>query len=247
MSERLVEPSTAPGRVVVAGGGPAGLKAAEVAARRGHEVILLEKSKRLGGQVRLAALQPEHSSVGEVTSYLEAAVADLKVDVRLGTEATAEAIVGLKPDTVIVATGSEPNLPRTPDEAVARSRALGRQVLPEIEGLDRPFVVSSDEVLSGAANAFRPCRGHRQQRPLGGRRNSRIPGRRGMSRDGYRLSCPGGREHRGRGAHPVPSPRRHQGDKAPAGDATRRCRKGLRTGSRPCSATPTPSAGRGTS
>ena len=150
MSERLVEPSTAPGRVVVAGGGPAGLKAAEVAARRGHEVILLEKSKRLGGQVRLAALQPEHSSIGEVTSYLEAAVADLKVDVRLRTEATAEAIVGLKPDTVIVAIGSEPNLPRTPDEAVTRSRELGRQVLPEIEGLDQPFVVSSDEVLSGA-------------------------------------------------------------------------------------------------
>lgn len=149
MSERLVGRAAAVRHVVIAGGGPAGLKAAEIAARRGHRVTLIERARALGGQVNLAALQPEHASIGEVTAYLEAAIADLGVAVRLGTPATAEAIAALEPDVVVVATGSEPNLPAGPGDATRMSRALGRQVLPDIEGLDRDFVVSGDQVLSG--------------------------------------------------------------------------------------------------
>ncbi|TCL68374.1 FAD-dependent oxidoreductase [Rhizobium sp. BK251] len=149
MSERLVRKAETSRHVVIAGGGPAGLKVAEIAARRGHRVSLLEKARRLGGQVNLASLQPEHASIGEVTSYLEAAVADLGVEVHLGAPATPESILALSPDVVVVATGSEPNLPIGPDDASEASRALGRQILPEIEGLDRDCVVSSDQVLSG--------------------------------------------------------------------------------------------------
>ncbi|MDB5522305.1 MAG: NemA [Rhizobium sp.] len=149
MSERLVGRADRSRHIVIAGGGPAGLKVAEIAARRGHRVTLLEKSRRLGGQVNLAALQPGHSAIGEVTSYLEAAVADLGVTVKLGTAATAESLAALLPDIIIVATGSEPNLPSGLDGATENSRALGRQILPEIDGLDLDFVVSGDQVLSG--------------------------------------------------------------------------------------------------
>jgi 2,4-dienoyl-CoA reductase-like NADH-dependent reductase (Old Yellow Enzyme family) len=150
MSERLVTVAARKRRVVVAGGGPAGLKVAEIAARRGHAVTLLERTSRLGGQVNLAAQQPEHANIGEVTSYLEAAIADLGVTVKLSTPASVETVAGFESDVIVVATGSEPNLPNRNTDSSAKSRALGRQVLPEIEGLDLAHVVSSDEVLSGA-------------------------------------------------------------------------------------------------
>lgn len=150
MSERLVEVAPERRHVVIAGGGPAGLKAAEIAARRGHRVTLFERAKRLGGLINLAALQPEHAMIGEVTSYLEAVVRNHGVDIRLGSEATPAAMRSLDPDIVVVATGSAPNLPGTDSAGSARSRALGRQVLPEIDGLDRKNVVSCDQVLSGA-------------------------------------------------------------------------------------------------
>ena len=149
MSERLVEVASKPRHVVIAGGGPAGLKVAEIAARRGHRVTLLERSSMLGGQVRLAALQPEHAAIGEVTAYLEAAIVDRGVAVMMGVEATPETLLALAPDVVVVATGSEPNLPLCTDGDTAISRRLGRQVRPDIEGLDRACVVSSDQVLAG--------------------------------------------------------------------------------------------------
>jgi 2,4-dienoyl-CoA reductase-like NADH-dependent reductase (Old Yellow Enzyme family) len=152
MSERLVAVAPRRRRVVVAGGGPAGLKAAEIAARRAHDVILFERTRRLGGLVNLAAVQPEHASVAEVTSYLEAAVRDRGVDVRLGEAATLEGLRALSPDVVVVATGSSPNLPRSLDPDTRMSTDLGRQVLPEIDGLDGDNVVSADDVLSGAAS-----------------------------------------------------------------------------------------------
>lgn len=149
-SERFVSVAPHRLRVVVAGGGPAGLKTAEIASRRGHEVILFERSKRLGGLVNLAAAQPEHAAVGEVTSHLEAAVSEHAVTIRLGEAATTETIKACNPDIVIVATGSDPNLPNSRDADSMLSRELGRQVLPDIEGLDGGNVVSCDQVLSGA-------------------------------------------------------------------------------------------------
>jgi 2,4-dienoyl-CoA reductase-like NADH-dependent reductase (Old Yellow Enzyme family) len=136
-------------KVVVVGGGPAGLKVAEIAARRGHRVTVLERAGRLGGQVALAARQPEHAIIGAVTDHLEAMLRHLGVSVRTGVEATPELLAAEKPDHVVIATGSEPNLPagrKEPSIAVE----LGRQVLPAIPGLDLPFVHSSDDVMSGA-------------------------------------------------------------------------------------------------
>ena len=70
LNERLIARADTARQVVVVGGGPAGLKVAEIAAKRGHKVTLLERLMRLGGQVRLAAKQPEHAIIGEVTRIL---------------------------------------------------------------------------------------------------------------------------------------------------------------------------------
>ncbi len=96
MSERLITVAPKRKRIVVAGGGPAGLKVAEVAARRGHHVTLLERANRLGGQVLLAAVQPEHDTIGEVTAYLEAVTVELGVTIKVGTEATVEFNTGAR-------------------------------------------------------------------------------------------------------------------------------------------------------
>jgi 2,4-dienoyl-CoA reductase-like NADH-dependent reductase (Old Yellow Enzyme family) len=95
-------------RVVVVGGGPAGLKAAEVAARCGHEVTLLEKRPELGGQLRLAASVKGRSEIAGVYTYLEGQLERLDVDVRLGTDAATPDVLALDPDAVIVASGSAP-------------------------------------------------------------------------------------------------------------------------------------------
>lgn len=151
VNERLLAPVAKRSNIVVVGGGPAGLKVAETAARRGHRVTLFERNRALGGQLLLAEKQPEHANVAEVTSYLEIVADEAGVDIRRGHTATLDDINALSPDAVIVATGSEPNLPRTPTDDVSLSQKLGRQVLPDIPGLDRDFVVSGDDVLAGSA------------------------------------------------------------------------------------------------
>jgi 2,4-dienoyl-CoA reductase-like NADH-dependent reductase (Old Yellow Enzyme family) len=95
-------------RVVVVGGGPAGLKAAEVASRRGHEVILLEASDRLGGQVNVAARAPYRAELAKAFQWLERQVHTLGVDVRLGSEVAEHDVLALEPDRVVMATGSRP-------------------------------------------------------------------------------------------------------------------------------------------
>jgi 2,4-dienoyl-CoA reductase-like NADH-dependent reductase (Old Yellow Enzyme family) len=143
-----IRPATQRKKVAVIGGGPAGLKTAEMAARRGHDVTIIERDERLGGQVTLAARQPEHTIIAGVTNHLEAMVRHLGVTVRTGVEATPELIAQEKPDHIVIATGSEPNLPGTA-EANSPAIDLGRQVLPAVPGLDLPFVHSSDDVMSG--------------------------------------------------------------------------------------------------
>lgn len=103
-------PSDDPQKVFVAGGGVAGCEAAIVAAMRGHEVTLFEKSDRLGGQW-LAASAP--IAKGEFTTFViwqKKRLADLGVKICLDTELTVDIIREGAPDTVIIATGSTPNL-----------------------------------------------------------------------------------------------------------------------------------------
>jgi NADPH-dependent 2,4-dienoyl-CoA reductase/sulfur reductase-like enzyme len=95
-------------RVVVVGGGPAGLEAARVAALRGHQVTVLERGRRLGGQIRIAERAPQRAELGQIADWLEGQCAKGGVEIRLGVEATPESVLALEPDVAIVATGARP-------------------------------------------------------------------------------------------------------------------------------------------
>ncbi len=100
-------------KVVVIGGGPAGMEAARVASLRGHDVTLVEKTSRLGGLVPLAGLIKglELEDLPSLVRWFSRELHQHGVRVELGKEATAETIRALKPDTVILATGGVLNSP----------------------------------------------------------------------------------------------------------------------------------------
>ena len=95
------------------------MECAWVAATRGHEVILLERGRMLGGQVRDAARAPGRAELAQIIEFLEGRCAAAGVDIRLETRATPESVAALKPEVVIVATGSRlpaGHLPRSGPE-----------------------------------------------------------------------------------------------------------------------------------
>lgn len=98
-------------KVMVIGGGPAGLETARVAAARGHTVSLFEKGSGLGGLVQIAAKAPGRVDMTEVARYYTFQMKLLGVDVHLGTEVTPEIALAMSPDVVVVATGSFPRIP----------------------------------------------------------------------------------------------------------------------------------------
>jgi 2,4-dienoyl-CoA reductase (NADPH2) len=112
----LVEAASKRKKVVVVGGGPAGMEAARVAALRGHDVILFEKLSRLGGLLPLAAMVKglEVEDLPAITRYLKGQMTKLGVKIRLGQEATAALIEEMKPDVLILATGGVAALPEIP-------------------------------------------------------------------------------------------------------------------------------------
>lgn len=119
-------------RVVVAGGGPAGLHAARFLGMSGQRVILLEASERLGGQLRY--LERAAAEYGALADWLERELDRLGVETRTGTPAAASGIAALEPDAVVVATGAEGGRPAARMENVSRSLPL----LNLFQALERP-------------------------------------------------------------------------------------------------------------
>ena len=106
--EAEIVPAEVQKKVLVIGGGPGGMYAAMMCAKRGHDVILLEKNKELGGHFLVASYPP---AKGEITPAIRSLIVRCReagVDIRLGVTVTPELVGELKPDAVIVATGSVP-------------------------------------------------------------------------------------------------------------------------------------------
>ena len=99
-------PAARAGRVVVVGGGVAGLEAARGAASRGHHVVVLERRAVLGGRARLALARPGRRRWSLYLDWLEAELADAGVELRLGIDADADTVLAEQPDAVVLATGS---------------------------------------------------------------------------------------------------------------------------------------------
>ncbi|MCP2053760.1 UNVERIFIED_ORG: NADPH-dependent 2,4-dienoyl-CoA reductase/sulfur reductase-like enzyme [Pseudomonas fluorescens] len=106
-----LQPTLKRRRIMVVGGGPAGMKAAAVAAQRGHDVTLFEASAQLGGQVLLAQLLPRRSEFGGASTNLQREMTLAGVRVVRNTRVDRALVVLERPDHVIIATGAEPYWP----------------------------------------------------------------------------------------------------------------------------------------
>ncbi len=129
-----------PRKVLVVGGGPGGMKAASVAAERGHNVTLCERTSRLGGQVLLAQLLPGRSEFGQIIDNLSHEMDLAGVDIQLNTIVTKGDVENSDFDVVIIATGATPF---HPDED------LTMEISEEIQAVDA-WQVLRDEVRTGS-------------------------------------------------------------------------------------------------
>lgn len=141
--DRLVK-AAIPRRVLVVGGGPAGMEAARVAALRGHRVTLAEASAVLGGALLAAARAPTRHVMKDFTTWLEQEIYRLGVQVRLSTYVEAEDVIAESWDAVIVATGSTPRM-----DGVQISNPTE-----PIVGMEQPHVISSTDLVMGARSSL---------------------------------------------------------------------------------------------
>ena len=128
-----IAPAETPKRVMVVGGGPGGMKAAAVAAARGHRVALYEQAPRLGGQALLAQLLPERAEFGGIVTNLERELQLAGVEVHKRSEVTRDLVDRESPDVVVLATGARPRIPM-------------------LERAEEAHVVDSWQVIRGEAN-----------------------------------------------------------------------------------------------
>ncbi|MEM3759882.1 MAG: FAD-dependent oxidoreductase [Candidatus Bathyarchaeia archaeon] len=138
--EVAIKPANNPKRVLIVGGGPAGLEVARVTALRGHDVTLFEKKDELGGQLRLAAVPPYKKEIGDLLKYLVRQILKLGVKIKLREEVTAGSVFNEKFDVLVIATGALPVVPRIPgvhrknvitawDVLEGRPKVLGEKIV----------------------------------------------------------------------------------------------------------------------
>ncbi len=108
--DRVITPSDHKKKVVIVGGGLAGMEAARVAKMKGHDVVLFEKDARLGGQLNIASVPPRKSEMNRAVHYFTNEMKVLDVDVRLNQEVCQNCVLKENPDVVIVACGAHNNI-----------------------------------------------------------------------------------------------------------------------------------------
>ncbi len=113
-AEIQILPAEKPRRVMVVGGGPAGMEAALIGAQRGHNVTLFERGNRLGGRLREAVSVPYKEGFADLIRYQQIYVERNGVDVRLNAQVTPELVAAEAPDVVVLATGADPIVPALP-------------------------------------------------------------------------------------------------------------------------------------
>ncbi len=144
--EYEIKPAAKIKRVLVVGGGPAGMEAARVAALRGHEVTLYEKGNSLGGQLAPASAPRFKQSIKRLAEYLKRQIEKVNVKVELGREVNPELIKKLKPDVVILATGASHLVPDIPGVGLEKVATASEILLGKKEAGDRVVVVGGGEV-----------------------------------------------------------------------------------------------------
>ncbi|MFC1981526.1 FAD-dependent oxidoreductase [Chloroflexota bacterium] len=122
----LITPSGVKKKVLIVGGGPAGMEAARIAALRGHQVILCERHRKLGGLMLLGGIHNE--GITAFVKWMVTQIKALPIEVRLQTEVTLTLVEEIKPDVVILANG-------------------GTFVIPQVPGIDKYKVLSAEDLL----------------------------------------------------------------------------------------------------
>ena len=157
-----VPPVAVPRKVLIAGGGPAGMECARSAALRGHDVTLYELRRELGGQVNMAAMAPSRADMAAITNWQADELARIGVKVVLRTAVDPDVVMKLSADVLVLATGSSP---RTDGFQLARPAS-------PLPGIDLPHVYSSWDLfgsgrLARAASLGAGLRRHRRVRAPG--------------------------------------------------------------------------------
>ena len=128
--EYKIKPAEKVKKVLVVGGGPAGMEAARVAAQRGHKVTLIDKGDKLGGALLLIGKIPPKPTVNDLIKYHTRQLEKAGVQVRLNEEVSLKFVEEMKPDVVILATGSSHSMP-------------------DIPGLQKNNIITATDILSG--------------------------------------------------------------------------------------------------
>jgi 2,4-dienoyl-CoA reductase-like NADH-dependent reductase (Old Yellow Enzyme family) len=140
---KALTPATKSKRIVILGGGIAGMEAARICQERGHLVDLFEKSGKLGGLMPIVAAEFKKEEYINISNWIENKLSDMEVSVHLNRNLTKEDIISLKPDVLAFAIGTKATVPvkfegrtnvLTQDEAIMKTKPLGKNVV--IWGLD---------------------------------------------------------------------------------------------------------------
>lgn len=133
-------------KVLVIGGGPAGMTAARVAALRGHKVTLWEKTSRLGGQLIQAVVPPHKGRIGLLNEFLQNQLKKQGVKVQTGKAATAAEVEKFKPDVVVVGTGVKPVIPEIPGLNKARFAHVADVLEGRVEVGEKVIIIGGEIV-----------------------------------------------------------------------------------------------------